>query len=157
MPGGQPSATIAQCELILKHTLCTISFIRGGRSNSGSHIRYITPHNIQYFSHTTLIGTVLKRPGTPSSPAPCLTSQTSFKKTVSTSRLLVGCGYRRAHRQTYRPHTRAEHCILISQPKQSDAVAEHPQPFPALVTAWTMCWEPVHGKRTTTRRCVKGC
>ena len=62
----------------------------------------------------------------------------------------MGCGYRHAHRQTYRPHTTAEHSILASQPKQPDAAAEYRQPFPALVTALTVCWEPMHSKRTTT-------
>ena len=123
----------------------------GGRSNSGSHIRYITPQSIQYVSHATLIGTVLKHPGAPISVTNI--SQKSLKR--SQHRLLVGCGYRHAHRQTYRPHTTAEHSISASQPKQPDAAAEHLQPFPALVTALTVCWEPVHGKRTTTMRYVR--
>ena len=62
----------------------------------------------------------------------------------------MGCGYRHAHIQTYRPHTTAEQSILASQPNQPDAAAEYRQPFPALVTALTVCWEPVHSKRTTT-------
>ena len=80
----------ARYELILK--LCTRSFIRcGGRrrpqQHSGSHIRYISPQNIQYFSQATLIGTALNRPGTPSSD----TNITQIIETVSTS---AACGLR---------------------------------------------------------------
>ena len=123
----------------------------GGRSSSGSQTRYIAPQIIQYVSQATVMGTVLKHTGTPGS----VTNITQIIQTRSQHRLLVGCGYRHAHRQTYRPHTTAEHSISASQPKQPDAAAEHWQPFPSLVTALTVCWEPVHGKRRTTMRCVR--
>ena len=63
--------------------------------------------------------------------------------------------------QTYtRQHATAnrllltQHFVSASPSKLQDAAAEHRQPFPALTTASTMCWEPVHAKRITTTRYV---
>ena len=137
----------AQYELF--HPSCARYCSYGGRSSSGSHIRFISPQIIQYVSQATLLGTALNRLGTPGSD----TNITQIIETVSQHRL-VGCGYRHAHStlaQTYRPHTTANTASQHHSPNCQRCDGRAPATVSGMNNGINgVLGAPVHGKRKIT-------